>query len=161
MSTTCSEFNHHQRVKRIREKISTSDIRSLTNNELKRILKLRKIKIPPNPNRATLIKLLRSSEDPSAGYSYADKYWKSPIGLKRRIDSLAGHYTYRLVNNAVRITSQTDPKTRWLTWITAADDRVCPLCAPLHLRRYRPWWFLPEMPRHVGCRCTWQLTYKE
>ncbi len=41
------------------------------------------------------------------------------------------------------------------TWFTNFDDRVCPICAPLH-RKKRSVWSLkfPKGPKaHIGCRC--------
>lgn len=41
----------------------------------------------------------------------------------------------------------------WEEWRTAADERVCPECAPLHGA-----WFVkfsgPQPPLHGNCRCT-------
>lgn len=40
-------------------------------------------------------------------------------------------------------------------WGTAEDDRVCPLCQPLHGIVITMSEAKGLIPRHVGCRCTW------
>lgn len=41
-------------------------------------------------------------------------------------------------------------------WITAKDDRVCPVCGPLHAKPRRYWseFFEFGPPAHPNCRCT-------
>ncbi len=49
---------------------------------------------------------------------------------------------------------------RWERWVTAADERVCPECGPLHGRAW------PEgegdvPPLHVNCRCRREDAFTE
>lgn len=41
-------------------------------------------------------------------------------------------------------------------WVTEADDRVCPVCRPLHGRPRDEWWaeYGSGPPAHPSCRCT-------
>ena len=158
MSLTCDEFCHHQKHKHLREAISSADIRGMTDRELIKILQLRKVSVPHGIDRPRLIFLIRRSEEDDVG-GYAGQYWKSPPGIQNRISQLSSNFTYKLVNNAIKITAQ-EEKAKWLIWITAGDDRVCPICAPRHLRRYRPTWFLPNLPSHSGCRCVWEIVWE-
>lgn len=45
---------------------------------------------------------------------------------------------------------------RHAVWITAVDERVCPICEPLHEKRFTVAKLESEgwPPRHVSCRCT-------
>ena len=127
MSLTCDEFCNNQKHVHLREAISTADIRGMTDRELRKILQLRRVTVPPYLDRAKLIALIRKSEDDSVG-GYAGQYWKSPPGIQNRISQLSSNFTYKLVNNAVKITAQ-EEKAKWLIYITAGDDR-CVRCAP-------------------------------
>ena len=158
MSLTCSEFCNNQKHRHLREAISTADIRGMTDRELRKILQLRRVTVPPYTDRRKLIALIRKSEEDDVG-GYAGQYWKSPPGIQNRISQLSSNFTYKLVNNAVKITAQKE-KAKWLVYITAGDDRVCPICAPRHLRRYRPTYFLPNIPSHSGCRCMWEIRWE-
>lgn len=157
MSTTCDEFCHHQKHQHLREGISTSDIRGMTDTDLRNILRMRRVTIPRGTDRAQLIALIRKSEKDSVG-GYFGRYWQSPPGIQNRIEQLASNFTYRIVNNAVKITAQ-EEKAKWLVWITMGDDRVCPICEPRHLKMYRTHWFLPRMPAHSRCRCQWRINW--
>ena len=158
MSTTCDQFCQCQRHRHLREAISTADIRGMTDQELRKILQIRRVTAPRDADRAKLIALIRQSEDDSVG-GYAGQYWQSPPGISNRISSLSSNFTYKLVNNAVKIVAQKE-KAKWLVYITAGDDRVCPICSPRHLRRYRPTYFLPNLPSHIGCRCMWEVRWE-
>lgn len=158
MSTTCDQFCQCQKHRHLREAIPTGDIRGMTDAELRKILQIRKVPFPRGADRAKLISLIRQSEDDSVG-GYLGRYWQSPPGIQSRISSLSSNFTYKLVNNAVKITAQKE-KAKWLVWLTVADDRVCPICEPRHLRKWRPTWFLPNMPAHAGCRCQWIIQWE-
>jgi len=91
---------------------------------------------------------------------HAEDYWTSRAGVFKRIDGLAQNFTYKLVNNAVRITAP-EVGVEWLHWDDAGDARVCEECQ-LHSRGgrngfYYVHWFLPQMPVHPNCRCQWAL----
>jgi len=42
-----------------------------------------------------------------------------------------------------------------MIWYTQADERVCPVCAPLHGKKQDVWeqQFPSGPPAHVRCRC--------
>ena len=123
MSTTCDEFCHHQKHRHLREGISTADIRGMTYADLRTVLRLRHTAIPHGANRAKLIALIRKSEKDDVG-GYYGSYWQSPPGIQMRISQLSSNFTYRIVNNAVKITAQ-EEKAKYLVWVTVGDDRVC------------------------------------
>ncbi len=87
-----------------------------------------------------------------------EDYWKSPQGIQRRIEMIAEHFTYKIVNNAVKVYGETDGAKN-VIWLTQADERVCAICGPRHLRSWRVTWFTPRMPAHVNCRCYWMVEY--
>ena len=161
MSQTCDEFCTNQKHRHLREAISTADIRGMTDRELRKILQLRRVTVPPYTDRAKLIALIRKSEDDSVG-GYAGQYWQSPPGIQKRISALSSNFTYKLVNNAVKITAQKE-KAKWLVWITRpglTKTGPCVICAPRHGRKYRPTWFLPNIPAHSGCVCEWEIRWE-
>jgi hypothetical protein len=69
-------------------------------------------------------------------------------------------FTYGVYNNAVKVLGDTYPIS-FLVWIIAPDDRVCPRCRENSAKgeggRFKPGWFLPQMPVHPRCRCQWEL----
>lgn len=90
-------------------------------------------------------------------------YWGTPEGIRRRIRGLAQDFTYKVVNNAVKLYGVTNG-AKWLKWQTAEDDRVCVICmkAATGGRNgyYKPSWFMPNMPVHFGCRCRWIVYFE-
>lgn len=44
------------------------------------------------------------------------------------------------------------PRIVWTRWITASDERTCPICAPLEGTLWREGEG-PEPPLHGNCRC--------
>lgn len=40
-------------------------------------------------------------------------------------------------------------------WVTAGDDRVCPLCAPLEGKTFTVEQARGMIPKHPNCRCSW------
>jgi len=130
----------------------------MTDRELRKILQLRHVTTPFNADRRRLILLIRKSEEDDVG-GYYGRYWQSPPGIQNRISQLSSNFTYRIVNNAVKITAQKQ-KAKYLVWVTVGDDRVCPICEPRHMKLYKTTWFLPRMPAHSGCRCVWQINWE-
>lgn len=85
-------------------------------------------------------------------------YWRSPIGIMRRIEMLSQGFTYKVVNNSLMFYGYSAGITR-VRWATRLDERVCPICGPLEGRIYRKGQFLPPLPAHPGCRCAWELLF--
>lgn len=98
------------------------------------------------------------------------EYWKSPRGIRRRIDSLAQAFNYRVINNAYKVVGETNG-VKWLQWMTKGDDKVCIICRTIVKEKgrkfgevggfFRITWFMPEMPVHPNCRCQWKYHFEE
>jgi len=88
-------------------------------------------------------------------------YWVSYGGILQRIDTLAQDMNYRTVNNAVKMVAPTN-QVKWIRWVIAGDDRVCPVCiAKSRGGRngyYKVNWFMPDLP-HPRCRCERELIF--
>jgi len=89
----------------------------------------------------------------------ASKYGYTPEGINRRIEMLSQSFTYKIVNHALIAYGETGGITRW-QWTTAGDERVCPVCGPLDGRIYRKGQFMPSLPAHAYCRCSWELMFE-
>jgi len=85
-------------------------------------------------------------------------YWRTPEGISRRIDMLAQHFTYRVVNNSLMFYGYSKGVIH-VMWVTREDERVCPICGPLEGRVYRKGQFMAPLPAHANCRCRWELIY--
>lgn len=64
----------------------------------------------------------------------------------------AGYETYNAAT-AIKL-GEVDPDRR-IQYVTAEDERVCPICMPFHLRIFRlsQLDIIPSLPQHVNCRC--------
>lgn len=62
--------------------------------------------------------------------------------------------------DAVDETAAATDQTLEVWWVTAKDDRVCPICGPLHAKPRRVWSeaFPNGPPAHPNCRCTIDIT---
>jgi hypothetical protein len=58
-----------------------------------------------------------------------------------------------IAETVVEITHRILIPTVWTRWTTAADDKVCPICAP-YAGRVWPETDGPSPPLHPNCRCT-------
>jgi hypothetical protein len=89
-----------------------------------------------------------------------EEYWNSFAGITRRIDGLAQDLHFVTVNGVVRVIGVA-VGARWMHFVTAGDDRVCPKCMRYAQGGrggyYRTNWFLPKIPCHFGDRCLWEL----
>lgn len=82
--------------------------------------------------------------------------------MNRRIDSLAQHFAYKIVNNAWKVVGEKNG-AEWLRWRDMGDAKVCDECLS-HASGgwggyYHITWFMPEMPAHPGCRCMFELIF--
>lgn len=93
-----------------------------------------------------------------------EDYWKSDVGIIRRIDSLAQYFSFKVVNNVFKIVGDVNGAL-WLRWRDMGDAWVCLQCRQYASggRRgyYYRTWFMPEMPVHPGCRCQWEIIFRE
>jgi len=91
-------------------------------------------------------------------------YWTSDAGITRRIDSLSQYFAYKVVNRAWRIVGDHNG-AKWLRWRDMGDARVCLQCQRYAAGGRRGYyyihWFMPEMPVHLGCRCQWEIIFRE
>jgi hypothetical protein len=87
-------------------------------------------------------------------------YWLTYAGIIRRIDGLSQDFMFRTVNGAMKMVAVSNG-VQWMHWVTAGDDRVCPIClahaAGGNNGYYKTSWFMPVMPSHNGDRCLWEL----
>lgn len=62
--------------------------------------------------------------------------------------------------DAVDETADETGQTFEVWWVTAKDDRVCPICGPLHARPRAVWSdaFPNGPPAHPNCRCTLDIS---
>ena len=87
-----------------------------------------------------------------------NKYWATPVGRRRVSELLALLIVYGIA--AAMASSMAKAATGVsLRWVTAGDDKVCLVCRALE-GDYRLDEELPEMPQHLGCRCTWVLVIR-
>lgn len=86
-------------------------------------------------------------------------FWSSLRGLLFRIASLAHDLTWKSLNMGIReVAAVTDTETGekyQLEWVTMGDDKVCELCADSAGVYDSDDPFLPTIPAHALCRCSW------
>ncbi len=91
-------------------------------------------------------------------------FWGTDQGILQRIDGLAQDLHFHTVNGAFQMIVPTNG-VRWLHWVTANDDRVCPRCIAKATGGrngyYRVGWFTPKLPIHRFDRCQWELIFGE
>ncbi len=89
------------------------------------------------------------------------EYWSSPEGIMKRIDMLSQSFTYKTVNSALMAYGESAGITQW-RWVTnpgASVSGPCVYCDSQSGRIYRKGQFLPPLPAHANCVCTWELMY--
>jgi SPP1 gp7 family putative phage head morphogenesis protein len=89
----------------------------------------------------------------------AEGFWLTDVGIAVRIESLSRLVVTRTYNNALQVAGK-DAGIKGFEYLTARDDRVCPICAPFDGRRYRSGQFMPILPKHPGCRCLWDVWFE-
>lgn len=85
----------------------------------------------------------------------------TPIFGPERAERIAVTETTRIYAQSTQAAADAQPDIVYLRLMTAADERVCPICGPVHgqLRpKSRPYYMHPTMgnvtlPAHVRCRC--------
>jgi len=91
-----------------------------------------------------------------------EDFWLTREGITRRIDSLAQDFSFKTVNNAIKIVGKTN-EAKWLQWVDKGDAKVCKDCQK-HSQGgkqgyYKTSWFMPKMPAHPNCRCEWKVYF--
>lgn len=83
-------------------------------------------------------------------------FWKSNAGLKRRTELLGKDATFRLVNNALQAYGERNEIDGW-EGVEGVSNH-CEYCLSHvigHFFRFGQ--FMPSIPAHHGCTCTWRL----
>lgn len=90
----------------------------------------------------------------------SEEYWKSAVGLKRRIDMLGGHFHYSVINGALQAYGGNPEISGW-RGIPGLTEH-CEYCLKHIIGKFfRKGQFLPKLPAHHGCSCSWKLIKKE
>jgi len=88
----------------------------------------------------------------------AENFWQTLAGIKTRLDMLGEDFVFGMQNNALQLlASENYADVEWVGYI---DDRICDYCDGQVGRIYRVGQFIPELPAHVHCRCSWRLIPK-
>jgi len=89
-----------------------------------------------------------------------EEYWKSAAGLKRRVEMLGANFHYNIINNALQAYGG-DPEIWGWLGIPGMTEH-CEYCLAHIIGHYfRKGMFLPSLPAHFGCSCTFQLIRKD
>jgi SPP1 gp7 family putative phage head morphogenesis protein len=84
-----------------------------------------------------------------------------PIFGIGRAERIAATETTRIYAQVTQQMADANDAVGYLRWFTAADERVCPICGPLHgatRPKNQPFYLHPtlgriQLPAHVNCRC--------
>lgn len=80
--------------------------------------------------------------------------------LAARIDMLSEDLVIRTFNSALKMYGSTPDLREILesfTWVTMGDDHVCELCSNRENKTWKPGQFMPMLPAHLGCRCSFDV----
>lgn len=89
----------------------------------------------------------------------SEEYWRTAMGLKRRIDMLGANFHYNIINGALQVYGGDPAIKGWLG--VAGISEHCEYClAKIIGRTYDKGQFLPRLPAHHRCTCTWRLVKK-
>ena len=86
-------------------------------------------------------------------------YWRSPEGLAERISMFSMDFTFGVQNKSLQVYGRKEDV--WgFEWIGNLDSRTCAVCDAQIGRQYRLGQFMPSLPAHPNCRCSWRLIPK-
>ena len=85
-----------------------------------------------------------------------EDFWTSDEGILLRLEDLAGDFAFKTYNGAL-LGRFKEAGFSQLVWVGVEDDKICDDCLDHAGRIYRSYGFLPRMPRHVHCRCLWDI----
>ena len=71
---------------------------------------------------------------------------------------LGEDFVYGMQNNALQLLASENNAS--VEWVGYPDDRICDYCDGQIGRVYRVGQFIPRLPAHVHCRCSWMLIPK-
>jgi len=69
---------------------------------------------------------------------------------------LGEDFTFRVVNNSLQVYGKKNEASGF-EWVGSIDERTCNYCDSQIGRQYRLGQFLPRLPAHGGCRCSWRI----
>jgi len=88
-----------------------------------------------------------------------DSYWTSPEGLAKRITMFSYDFTFGIHNSSLQVYGRNEDVAGF-EWEGSMDERTCDYCDGQMGRFYRLGQFLPSLPAHPNCRCSWRLVPK-
>jgi len=80
----------------------------------------------------------------------AENFWLSDVGISLRVEMLSNLVVTRSFNHALQMHA---PTVTMFEYCTMNDASVCADCDSYNGRRFRAGQFMPYLPRHLGCRC--------
>ena len=83
-------------------------------------------------------------------------FWLSEEGILLRLEDLSNDFSFRVYNGAL-LGNFKEAGFEKLVWVGVEDDKICEDCLDHVGRVYRSHGFLPKMPRHIKCRCLWDI----
>ena len=83
-------------------------------------------------------------------------FWKTSEGFKRRIEALAEDFTFGLFNDALTEIGKKN-NAKYFMWMGYPDANICGYCSRFVGNVYRTGQFLPRLPAHPNCRCSWEI----
>lgn len=112
--------------------------------------------------RAAKIAVTETTRMVTAGERIVANVWNRTVGRKAGAESEIAAAIAEQSGDEIPVSDQTikEPSKLVARWFTESDDRVCPLCQPLH-KLYEWQWpsDVTGSPRHVRCRCwlEWEI----
>lgn len=79
-------------------------------------------------------------------------------GIAVRLEMLGHQIQYSTYNRAIVITASSIGVFDF-KMIGPDDERTCDWCAEHIDRVYRMGMFMPDLPKHIGCRHFWDIAY--
>lgn len=88
----------------------------------------------------------------------SEGFWLTEQGIDIRLQDLSQLIVTKTYNRALQAyAGETGIKN--FAYMTMRDSNVCPICAPNDGKVYRTGQFMPVLPRHIGCRCYWDIFF--
>ena len=83
-------------------------------------------------------------------------FWSSEEGVLLRMEDLAGDFTFKVYNGALKGNFKEAGFTTFV-WVGVEDDVICEKCLLRNGKEYKSGMFLPNIPAHPHCRCLWDV----
>jgi hypothetical protein len=88
-----------------------------------------------------------------------DNFWTTPLGIDQRLAMFSEDFSYNVLNNSLQIYGGANDV--WgFEWTGIEDSHTCKICEPKIGNQYQKGAFLPSLPAHNHCRCSWELIQK-